>query len=109
MEEDIKIMKNKQLYEKHVEEQEKKEEKDEEPQDSPAYRVYNDVEIENFTERDEENVIPDIVDEELTEENLNDKDIEPEKEGDLSILTNVAVEPEIEETKKISYTQGKNE
>ena len=46
-----------------------------------------------------------VVDEELTEENLN---TEPEKE-DLSILTNVAIDPKIEETKKINYSEGKNE
>jgi hypothetical protein len=46
-----------------------------------------------------------IVDEELTEEHLNQK----EEKEDLPILTNIAVEPEIEETKKINYNQGKNE
>lgn len=107
MEEDIKLMKDKQLYEKHLEEEKEKEkEKEEEQQkeeDSPAYRVYNDAEIgtlagnpidrEEDQEKEKEE-IP-IVDEELTEE-------------DLSILTNIAVEPEIEETKKIKY-QDKNE
>jgi hypothetical protein len=117
MKEDIQLMKDKQLYEKHKKEQEEQEEKEkekekEEQEDSPLYRVYNDAEVQslagsrNDREEKEEKEEMSIVDEELTEEQLN---TEKEKEGDLSILTNVAVEPEIEETKKINYSQGKNE
>jgi hypothetical protein len=109
LEQDIKLMKDKKLYEKHMEEKEEKEEQEEkeEKEDSPAYRVYNDAEIRSLSGGDIQEEIP-IVDEELTEEILNEEN-EKEKEDDLSILTNIVVEPEIEETKKINYTQGKNE
>jgi hypothetical protein len=95
MEEDIQDMKDKQLYENHVKEQEEKEKEQEE--DSPAYRVYNDDEIENLAggaiDRKEEE-IEELPDEELTEENID---------GKLSLLNNIEEKKEKEETKTILY------
>jgi hypothetical protein len=112
MEEDIQLMKDQELYEKHVKEieQKEKEEKENEEKDevSPLYRVYNYADINNLTggTLDTEKVDEESKDEssdELTEELLEEEvDLEG---GKLTLLTTIANEPEIEETKTIKYTE----
>jgi DNA-directed RNA polymerase II subunit RPB2 len=104
MEEDIKRMKEKQLYENHVKEQEEqKKEEQEENQDSPAYRVYNDAEIETLAggTRKEENEQEDEQEDEQEGEQENEQEDELSEE---SLLDNIAEEkPEILETKTVIY------
>jgi hypothetical protein len=110
MEEDIQLMKDQQLYEKHVKEieQKEKEEKEEEEknEESPVYRVYNYADISNLTGG---TLDTEIVDEESNKESndeLSEELLEEELDqegGKLTLLTTIAVEPETEETKTINY------
>ena len=104
MEEDIQIMKDQQLYETHVQEEKEKEQNESIhysiDEDSPAYtespsKVYTSSNIINLTgnpDKIKEIESEEKVEEELEEENLND----------LSLLTNIAPEEEIKQTKTIT-------
>ena len=81
MEEDIQLMKDQQLYEKHLQKEEEKKEKEKEQ--PPTLYSSSDI----------TNLIDTVSEEELEEEDLS---------NDLSLLTNIAPEKEIEETKTIT-------
>jgi len=106
MEEDIQLLKNKQLYEKHVQEEKEKEQEDairySIDEDSPVYTVnggapsklYNSTDIIKLTGTSDAINEPEEPEEleELEEENLDG----------LSLLSTIANEPKVEETKTIT-------
>jgi hypothetical protein len=105
MEEDIQLMKDKQLYEKHIQEEKEKEQEEaiqySIDEDSPIYKVDGGAPSNVYTSTDINNLTnnPVVEPSDETEEELEEEDLDG-----ISLLSTIANEPEDEETKTITIT-----